>query len=272
MSGKDRPYRAWEILPDTWCIDGLIANCFLLIGKERAMLVDAGMSRNDLHAFVRTITDLPVFVANTHGHFDHTGGNGYFDEVYMSAYAATEAKHVFKIGEDAREDSEYPLDYEIRIIEEGHVFDLGGRHVEAIAIPCHSPGSLAYLDLDRKILFSGDEIDPAQVLLMNYADTKGPRKRVEDHLANMRKLEARMDEIDFICPAHNGAPIVSSYIRTFITLDEKILNGEPGSTEVFSPTWHGHGRPQDPNWRRINAPGTTGVVYDVRDYPEKTDR
>ena len=82
---------------------------------------------------------------------------------------------------------------------------------------------------------------------------------------------ANMDEIDFICPAHNGAPIVSSYIRTFITLDEKILNGEPGSTEVFSPTWHGHGRPQDPNWRRINAPGTTGVVYDVRDYPEKTD-
>ena len=92
MFEKDRPYRAWEILPDTWCIDGLIANCFLLIGRERAMLVDAGMNRNDLHAFVRTITDLPVFVANTHGHFDHTGGNGYFDEVYMSAYAATEAR------------------------------------------------------------------------------------------------------------------------------------------------------------------------------------
>ena len=271
MSQKDRPYRAWQILPDTWCIDGVIANCFLLIGSERAMLVDAGMSRNNLYDFVRTITDLPVFVANTHGHFDHTGGNGYFDEVYMSAYAATEAKRVFKMGEDAREDDEYPLDYEILIIDEGHVFDLGNRHVEAIAIPCHSPGSLAYLDRDRRILFSGDEIDPAQVLLVNYADMKGPKKRLEDHLANMEKLQARIGEFDFICPAHNGAPIVNTSVQTFIDLDRKILAGEPGSTEVFSPTWHGHGRPQDPHWRRMNAPGATGVVYDLRDYPEKTE-
>lgn len=264
---KDRPFRAWEIDPGTWQIEGEVASCFLLIGTKRAMLVDAGMSRRNLREFVRTITDLPVFVANTHGHFDHTGGNGFFDEVYMSAYAAREAKCVFSIGDDARRADEYPLDYPITVIEEGHVFDLGGRHVEAIAIPCHSPGSLAYLDVDRKLLFSGDEIDPGQVLLISYDDE--PRKRLEDHLANMEKLKTRQDDIRLICPAHNGAPIVASYIDTFIDLDHRILAGEEGSRKVFSSTWQGHGHPQDSHWRRLEAPGTTAVVYDVRDYPPK---
>ena len=264
---KDKPFRAWQIDPGTWYIDGDGAACYLLIGTEKAMLVDAGMSRLNLREFIETLTDLPVFVANTHGHFDHTGGNGYFDQVYMSEYASHEAKNVFKIGASARDDDEFPLDYPINVIEEGHVFDLGGRRVEAIAIPCHSPGSLAYLDKDNKILFSGDEIDPGQVLLMSYDDA--PRKRVEDHLANMKKLKARQDEFRIICPAHNGSPIVNSYIDLFIDLDQRILNGEEGKKEVFSSTWDGHGHAQDPNWRRMEAPGTTAVVYDQRDYPLK---
>ncbi|MBP3372684.1 MAG: MBL fold metallo-hydrolase [Clostridia bacterium] len=267
---KDRDFRAWQIDPGTWCLDTLVANSFLLIGEEKAMLVDTGMSRNNLKEFVSTITDLPVFVVNTHGHFDHTGGNGFFEDVYMSAYAATEAKTVFTVGDDARSEDEYPLDYEIKIIEEGHIFDLGGRRIEVIAIPCHSPGSLAYLDLDKKILFSGDEIDPGQVLLIGYDDE--PRKRLEDHLSNMEKLLARKDDIRIICPAHNGAPIVPEYIDIYADLDRRILAGEEGKKGVFSSTWTGHGHPEDPNWRRLEAPGTTAVVYDVRDYPPKQEK
>ena len=49
---KDRPFRAWEIDPGTWQIEGEVASCFLLIGTKRAMLVDAGMSRRNLREFV----------------------------------------------------------------------------------------------------------------------------------------------------------------------------------------------------------------------------
>ena len=263
---NDKPFRAWEFAPDTWQIDGVGAAAFLVLGKEKALMIDTGMSRLNIREFVETLTDLPIMVANTHGHFDHTGGNGFFDEVYMSAYAATEAKSVFKTGADVREEEEYPLDYEITVIEEGYVFDLGGRRLEAIAIPCHSPGSFAYLDMDRGMLFSGDEIDPGQVLLMSYTEE---RKHVQDYLANMAKLKARENEFTMICPAHNGCPITSRYVDLFIELGERIIAGEEGSTEVFSSTWSGHGRPQNPNWRRMEAPGGTAIVYDQRDYPLK---
>jgi hypothetical protein len=80
----------------------------------------------------------------------------------------------------------------------------------------------------------------------------------------MLKLKAHMSEFDMICPAHNGAPLINGYIDIFIDLDQRILAVEEGSTDVFSSTWSGFGKPADPNWRRLNGPGSTGVVYDIR--------
>ena len=52
---------------------------YLLLGEREAIMIDAGMSRRDIRAYVSTLTDLPVTkVINTHSHFDHTGGNGFF--------------------------------------------------------------------------------------------------------------------------------------------------------------------------------------------------
>ena len=69
-------YGKWQNFPDTWviCYHGTLY-CYLLIGSEKAMLIDTAYGDGDLRAFVETITDKPVMVCNTHGHFDHTGGN-----------------------------------------------------------------------------------------------------------------------------------------------------------------------------------------------------
>ena len=37
----------------------------------------------DVRAVVRTVTDLPIMVVNTHGHCDHIYGNVYFDCAYL---------------------------------------------------------------------------------------------------------------------------------------------------------------------------------------------
>ena len=51
--------------------------------KDKALLVDTGMGVGDLAALVRSLTPLPVIVVNTHGHPDHAGGNGGFDEFFL---------------------------------------------------------------------------------------------------------------------------------------------------------------------------------------------
>ena len=56
--------------------------CFLILGKEKALLWDTGIGIDHLRPLVEKITDLPVTVLISHDHFDHIGGNAEFDEVW----------------------------------------------------------------------------------------------------------------------------------------------------------------------------------------------
>lgn len=56
----------------------------LIIGEEKALLIDTGYGFGDLAGFVRTLTDKPLEVVLTHGHTDHCGGNSQFPIVYMN--------------------------------------------------------------------------------------------------------------------------------------------------------------------------------------------
>lgn len=48
----------------------------------------------DIRAYVQSLTELPVKrVINTHSHFDHIAGNGFFDVIYGTAGIARSAKN-----------------------------------------------------------------------------------------------------------------------------------------------------------------------------------
>ena len=80
-------YRIFEIDERTWRIEEYDENnsvyMYLLTGKRGAALIDTGFGMIDIREVVSTLTKLPVFVINTHGHFDHTGGNPLFDEIHI---------------------------------------------------------------------------------------------------------------------------------------------------------------------------------------------
>ena len=60
---------------------------YLIVGPEKAMLIDTGFGVGDLKGLVREITgDMPLIVVNTHAHFDHAYGNFQFDRVYCHEY------------------------------------------------------------------------------------------------------------------------------------------------------------------------------------------
>jgi hydroxyacylglutathione hydrolase len=154
----DRGFTCRLIKPNTWFIQGILESpcTHVLLGKEKALVIDPGQNRNDIRSYIGGITDLPLLVANTHGHFDHTASNGQFRDcpIYMSEYATKECRNVFP----HLNPEDYCLDYEPIAIKEGHVFDIGDRHIEAIAIGCHSPGSFSFLDHEYKLLFSVEEL------------------------------------------------------------------------------------------------------------------
>lgn len=200
---------------DVWVIQTQNVCCYLLEGSERAMLIDTAYGKGDLRYVVESITEKPVIVVNTHSHYDHSGGNGFWNTVWMGASGEKDAVRNKKLP--------FP-DYEIKELTDGQVFDLGNRKVICYSIGAHHPSSFAFFDETNGNLFAGDEVDPGQVLLNVRGDSKETEEVVKLHLANMRKLV--QVPCKRLLPAHNGTPLDKSYLNDFISLSEAILAGE----------------------------------------------
>jgi len=78
-------YMSWKMNEDTRIINFMNGsqNMYLLEGNDRALLIDTGWGAGNLREYVEKLTAKPIFVINTHGHLDHSGGNGEWEEVMM---------------------------------------------------------------------------------------------------------------------------------------------------------------------------------------------
>ena len=161
-SGPDVIIR--QIDEHTWQGNGhVMANeCIYIIeGNDRAMLIDAGTKIDDLDKIVAGITDKPVTLYATHVHPDHTGESiKYFDEIYINAA-------------DMVNVAEMMGNYkgEIKYLRDGEVIDLGGRQIEVIFAPGHTPGSTVFFDKEKHYGFSGDAFGSGNLLLTTNFST-----------------------------------------------------------------------------------------------------
>ncbi|NTV90986.1 MAG: MBL fold metallo-hydrolase, partial [Clostridiales bacterium] len=219
-------YVNWKVDEHTWFITALNGSLYmyLLEGEEYALLIDTAYGFNNIREYAQKLTDKPVLAANTHGHIDHCGGNGWWERVYMHRDAGIDQgtldPNLFDV-------STLPHpDYERVFIREGDVISLGGRDIEVMETNAHAVSGLFFLDRSTGYLFTGDELESAQVLQLSYIEEALPlEERARRHLASMKKLKARENEITMICPAHNGAPIAKSYIDDYMELDELVMAG-----------------------------------------------
>ena len=134
---------------------------YLVVGEEKACVIDTMNGYNDLHRAVRELTDKPLVVVNTHGHPDHIFGNMYFDHAYLhpadlplaKMFTADNPEFAAYCAEKGRT---FPPFREVR---EGDAFDLGGRHLEVYDLPGHTPGGIVLLLREDRILFTGDSVN-----------------------------------------------------------------------------------------------------------------
>lgn len=151
-------------------------NCYLIEGETGAALIDAGAGMADVGAVVKTITDKPVTVLVTHAHADHIGGAVWFPEVWLhpadlrrgKAYMKPTWRAYFlwchrykKKTHKVPYIAAFQKDYSpvIRELADGQAFDLGGRTVETVLTPGHSPGSVIFRDSLTGATFTGDNVN-----------------------------------------------------------------------------------------------------------------
>ena len=201
----DNIYSVEKIAEGTYKIDEMGRDIsYLLLGTEKALLIDTSIGTGNIKKAVEKITDLPVTVAITHGHADHTGGAvGKFKEIYVHE---DDCRFIFKITnsriykstlisnrmkkEDVSIKNFRGFIWQTKWIpfEDGKVFDLGGRRVTAVLTPGHSPGCCVFLDDKEKLMFTGDNTLP--YLLMSIS----PSTSLEKWLVGAKKTFALCDE------------------------------------------------------------------------------
>ena len=72
------------IREEIWAIDDNGCDVMYLVsGKEKSLLIDTGWGIGGLETLAASLSPLPLIVMNSHGHPDHTYGNGLFGEVYI---------------------------------------------------------------------------------------------------------------------------------------------------------------------------------------------
>jgi glyoxylase-like metal-dependent hydrolase (beta-lactamase superfamily II) len=258
-------FQSRPICTNTWLIRGDGCTSYLLVGEQRGVVIDTGYALENIQAYAQTLTDKPVqWAANTHGHFDHTGGNGWFERAFMSARALEIAKTPYP----SKEGLNIPLKYPVTIVGDGDRIDLGGRDLEVFEIPAHAPSSIAFLDRKERILFSGDE---AARGVMLYWQQNEPQPTIEQHALNMEKLLKHRKEFDAICWGHGEGLDDVSLVKQLLEHDQGIMSGVIQGEPVLpdKDASKGGPDPRDFRWyqiefkRRSTCNGTF-IGYDVR--------
>lgn len=181
-------------------------NMYLVVGLEKALLIDTGNPGNISLEQIRAYTDLPLLVVNTHAHPDHSGSNNRFEKVYIHEADLESGKRYSG------------SDVELIPIKEGYVFDLGGKKLEVIEVCGHTPGSICLLDVQDKILFGGDTANEETWAHISNIP-------LETYKKSMERLLTRKDEYNLLLPGHGQARPIS-FIEDLIACSKEILAGK----------------------------------------------
>lgn len=216
-----------QIAPDTYriCESGWI-NSYLLLGEEKALLIDTGNGQGRLGETVAEITDLPVTVALTHGHCDHAGGVGWFGGCFLHKNDKTlsnkiaSSRFVSKcLAKGYTDNTTFPRQPKKRkwtALEPGQTFELGGRSVGYAECRGHTTGSVAYLDDKHGLMFTGDNVCPALWLWLPGSTT------VEEWLDGARLLR-QLSESYVPWSGHGDGRQSAESISSLVEIGERLV-------------------------------------------------
>ncbi len=202
------------VFENTWVLPDRGVRIFLLCGAERALVIDTGMTGIDVRAAVCEHTALPYTLLNTHADRDHIAANGQFASFYMHPSEAA-FYHNVQHGRGT-----------VLPVFDGDEIDLGGRTLEIVHLPGHTPGSIAVLDRANRCLIGGDPIQEDGDIFMF-----GPQRDLGAYIAGLRRL-VRRDDFDWVYPSHGKEKVCRDVIPRLIDGAREILAGKVEGTQT----------------------------------------
>lgn len=210
--GDDVVFR--QIDEHTWVGTGkkmFNESLYLVEGQEKAILIDAGTNIKDLNKIVSSITKKPYKVVATHVHPDHTGSSiDAFPEISINP-------------SDTVLIPQFMPNYKgvVKFLKDGEKIDLGGRELEVVYTPAHTPGSTTFIDKNAGYGFSGDSFGSGNLLLTLDFSTL---------ISTCEKTSALMEKygIKILYPGHyfGGNEETKKRVNDMIILSKAVLSGK----------------------------------------------
>jgi len=210
---------------------------YLIVGTKQALLFDTGMGIADLRSVVRRLTARPIVVLNSHTHDDHVGDNWEFDFVYGMDTDFTRSN-----AKGSREDAQAeiasgeicgelpknfnPKNYATkpwhisRFVHDGFKINLGGRTLEIVATPGHTPDAICLLDRANGLLFTGDTYYPAPIWLFR------PETDLDAYVASVQRIAALAPDLKLVLGAHNIPVAQPSVLPRLVTAIQAVRAGK----------------------------------------------
>jgi glyoxylase-like metal-dependent hydrolase (beta-lactamase superfamily II) len=223
---------------------------YLIVGETRALLFDTGLGISDIKRVTKRLTPLPIVVLNSHTHNDHVGGNWQFKNVYGmdTDFTRENARGSRDDAQQEIEDGQVcgnlpaefdPETYATRpwkikqYVHDGDRIDLGGRTLEVIATPGHTPDSISLLDRANGLLFSGDTYYPAPIWLFR------PETDLDAYSASIRRLAGLAPQLKAVLGAHNVPVAPPSVLPRLVAAFDAVRAGkvppspQPGGKVIY---------------------------------------
>lgn len=194
-----------------WIFEENGVRSFLFEGDTRAMLIDTGFGTLQIREMAAELTDLPVFLVNTHTDRDHTGGNKDFKPVYMHPAEMDHYKNALPAGTRMED---------VRPLWEGDIIDLGLWRFEVILTPGHTPGSIMLLEREKRMLISGDSIQDGNIYMF------GAGRSIQAFQESLKKVIAMAEAVDTIWPSHGSYPLTTDIIPGILQGAQDLLEGK----------------------------------------------
>ena len=200
---------------------------FLLLGKEKAALIDTGLGIDRIKRITDQLTSLPIIVITTHVHADHIGSHGEYEEIYVHEaeedwlVSGIPGLGIDRIRKDVSRDITKPVPASFNpetyapyqgkpagLLCDGDVVDLGERRLTIYHTPGHSPGHISIMDMERGYLFTGDLLYDETPVYAFY-----PTTDPADLVNSLDKI-SRIEGVKRIFGSHNSIGLDPDWLLT----------------------------------------------------------
>jgi cysteine-rich repeat protein len=234
-----------ELFPDTFLIKetnnqtGERPVMTLFVGQTKALLLDTGHLTESIDEVIAPFSNgKPVEVINTHLHGDHINANNGLNAIAIdtpavrthcglgdasfdatkSAACGTAASYDPPNDQTLNDAETYRV---VRVVQDGHEIDLGGRKITVLFTPGHSKTSVTLRDVAKRALYTGDTLYPDDEIPLIHPTGSN----LAEYRVTAQRYAALEAMTDVVVGAHSQGTMPARVLGKFAAIVEDRANG-----------------------------------------------